>query len=1149
MNKRHFTALALILVFLLAGIARPADCVIVVQATTATGSSILFEEDFEAMTDGEEWENDGNWTESASTTGVYVGDIDTPGIPQGSVAGMQTSQATTAGRQIYSTAFATGTSTITASYYFKFAEYPTTEYGIPMLKDLDVGNMTTLSIRDDGYLAAYQGSWTDVVLLVPNKWYFIEIELDRSISSGTDAWFIWIDNVKFGPFDTQYSTPSGTDVIKTDAWQLGSGEIVWYDDIIVEVGARTGPTDFTRDPNILGAWRMNVDGGDTATEWDVSGNDAHLTQTGGTIPRSTDVLSGWDGYSRDITATDTEELYHGDGESTDITAGASAKNSFCAAFKTDTITADASLVNKYSTTGDNRSFKFRYDVSSAAMLAIYSGDGLNITIAEGATDTDDGAWHTACVVSNDVDIRIYVDGTLDSNGGLNPIAHTAGIYNGNSDFIIGAINTAGGSPWDGLIDNVIYLDRAITATEVGNYHTYGMDGLGGASEKYDFTQDHNAQGAWAMVGFSDQGEVDRTGNNQNLIITGAGDRIPQYKDTMPSGYTGLNRDFERSDADGLGIYEVDGTGIDISGANQHLTLCAVVRLEAISASDWQFVQKSAASNAQYRLGYEVSSGSCVGGVDCWEHCISPDGTNWDCAFLGPPSINTWYQQCLTYDDVNIEGWEDGLLVDSKAHTAGIYNGNGPLVIGDGPTDFNPNFDGPINSVIIFDRALKPWEIYALYKEGMAGDQGASDYLYNPSVFREPFSNVDFYDGEEWDNDDKWTEDNATTDMYVADSATGTPRGFLAGMVEANATAAEKQITANFLEIGEGYFTTEFWFKFSGTPTTALTVLYIAGSNPLVNMRIDSGGDLQVYDNTTWTDVDATIASGTWYKVDVEVDSDDSDGIGSVRIWVDGVESANSPFDTHTRADPGGLDIVRSNQYQAESGLFVWVDEINTYLGARGTQADNCTTIDSDDFENTDGVNLFGHSSANGSWIGSNVNAIEFSNNFGQAGGTSVKTDHSNTVSTYSNTLDFTAQTTGVFTISIQFLPTSLTESASSFYPIMLVEDSAGGNLIQIGYYQDDISSYDSSKVTIETAALTTANVFYQMDIEIDTDNRIFNTYLNGVLIDYGRALYTTTDPSKVTLREWAGGGSAFTYFDNLHIYKGAINQDCDFIGR
>jgi hypothetical protein len=244
-----------------------------------------------------------------------------------------------------------------------------------------------------------------------------------------------------------------------------------------------GATDYTQDANCMGAWYMN--GGESANgdnETDRSGEGGTLIESSGDIPDSATVPSGYSGTSRDFERGDTEALYHADGNSTDI-SGADQKLSFCAWIKFEADPADDIwIVDKYETAGNQKGYKFQHDHGLNAMKVNLSSDGSAFVSAVGATDlADDTDWHHVCFVYNDVDIRIYVDGSLDSNGADNPKAYTAGIFNNTDDFSIGAESRSGGG-FDGLIDEVIIFDRDLSAAEISDIYTNGISGDKGGSD-------------------------------------------------------------------------------------------------------------------------------------------------------------------------------------------------------------------------------------------------------------------------------------------------------------------------------------------------------------------------------------------------------------------------------------------------------------------------------------------------------------------------------------------------------------------------------------------------------------------------------------------------------------------------------------------
>jgi hypothetical protein len=233
------------------------------------------------------------------------------------------------------------------------------------------------------------------------------------------------------------------------------------------------------DPNCMGAWYMNSAG--DATEVDQSGESGDLEELAGTtISPSADVPSGYSGNSQDIEKDDTEGFYHADGNSTDI-SGADQPISFGGWFKAESDTAaDQTLICKFGGAG-NRQFILRYDDSEDTWEALISNDGTSVTQCIGTAGLDVGVWHHYVLVYNDTDMRLYVDGSLDSNGADNPKTYSNGIYNGNEQFRIG-IRSDSADRADGLFDEYFVFDRALTADEVVIIYNNGISRNKGAND-------------------------------------------------------------------------------------------------------------------------------------------------------------------------------------------------------------------------------------------------------------------------------------------------------------------------------------------------------------------------------------------------------------------------------------------------------------------------------------------------------------------------------------------------------------------------------------------------------------------------------------------------------------------------------------------
>jgi len=251
--------------------------------------------------------------------------------------------------------------------------------------------------------------------------------------------------------------------------------------LIVRGSTSAGATDYTADANCMGAWFMNS--GDSET--DRSGESGTLGESpSDDIPTSATVPSGYSGTSRDFEGGDGDGLLHADNLSTDIN-GANQSMSMCCWFKFEAAPdSDDTLIAKYYVIDDERQYKMQFRNTDSAMCAYISSDGTSgtTTKAIGATDITDTNWHHCCVVYNDTDIRIYLDGSLDSNGASNPISHTAGIYAGTAQFGVGNLADTLGEAFDGLMDEVIVFNRALSSSEVSDIMTNGIDGTKGGND-------------------------------------------------------------------------------------------------------------------------------------------------------------------------------------------------------------------------------------------------------------------------------------------------------------------------------------------------------------------------------------------------------------------------------------------------------------------------------------------------------------------------------------------------------------------------------------------------------------------------------------------------------------------------------------------
>lgn len=242
-------------------------------------------------------------------------------------------------------------------------------------------------------------------------------------------------------------------------------------------------TNYCNDANAVGCWYMNGGlsaNGDTEVDRTSAGND--LAETSGDIPNSTDVPSGYSGKSRDFEAGDSEYLTIADGTELDIN-GENAKLTLATWVKAEATSGanEYGIISKYAVTGNQRQYLLEIVATGTNVFKFTCGisaDGINTTnVSSTTTNYAAGTWYHVACVANDTDIRVYVNGSLDSTPG----AHTTGIYNSSAVFLLGSLITAG-YYFDGLIDEAIVLSRDLSATEISNIYSNGITGNKGGSD-------------------------------------------------------------------------------------------------------------------------------------------------------------------------------------------------------------------------------------------------------------------------------------------------------------------------------------------------------------------------------------------------------------------------------------------------------------------------------------------------------------------------------------------------------------------------------------------------------------------------------------------------------------------------------------------
>jgi len=176
-----------------------------------------------------------------------------------------------------------------------------------------------------------------------------------------------------------------------------------------------------------------------------------------------------------------------------------------------------------------------------------------------------------------------------------------------------------------------------------------------------------------------------------------------------------------------GCLEFDGTDDDVStnygnGINpstQPHTYSAWVKSDSPSSARMYFVQGNWSTNNRAYFGHN-------GGY--WSMGIQDSG--WGGASGGAADSN-WHHVAIVFDGSNAKFYLDGTYKFQKAYTSYTFNQN--LTIGSGrPTDTQYDWDGLIDEMCVYDRALSPDEVLQEYNAGSAAHIGSdSAASYDP----------------------------------------------------------------------------------------------------------------------------------------------------------------------------------------------------------------------------------------------------------------------------------------------------------------------------------------------------------------------------------------------------------------------------------
>ncbi len=463
----------------------------------------------------------------------------------------------------------------------------------------------------------------------------------------------------------------------------------------------------------------------------------------------------------------------------------------------------------------------------------------------GNTTIPQGEWHHIALTYANNTLSGYLDGQADGSS-----AYSGAFLPTGSDLGIGGHNL-NEEYFNGLIDELSIFGRALSADEIRAI--YEADNAGKIKPK-PIPPPSGMVSWWP----GDSHPNDIIDGNDGTLQGGA---------TYAPGMVGQAFSFDASLNSGVTVP---------SSANlnptEAITIDAWVNPSSFPNSTPTVVRKSHPTSLTPRYLLAVTDTGQA-------HCNIG-------GFAGPVAgvvpLNEWTHIACTYDRVAARLYVNGSEVASSPGTAAIPTASTALGIGKLPQVTSRNFDGLIDEVELFDRAISSAEIRAIYEAGAAGK--IKPEPPEPEPVEPPLGMVSWWPGDDHPND-------------IMDGNHGTLQGgatYAPGMVDqAFSFDGSGSVNLGNLGVAPSEGTIDFWIKPSVVENyrNPFTTNH-AGSNNAIRFEEDSAGRLyasvgNAFGKTWLPDYAFTsvLTPNVWYHVALVWSGDGSD----LKGYLDGVE--------------------------------------------------------------------------------------------------------------------------------------------------------------------------------------------------------------------------------------------------------------------
>jgi hypothetical protein len=342
-------------------------------------------------------------------------------------------------------------------------------------------------------------------------------------------------------------------------------------------------------------------------------------------------------------------------------------------------TQEAALV-QYGTMAGSQMFGLIFSGNCAGKLYFY-GHGNDLC---GTTTVQPDTWYHGAVTFDGATLNLYLNGRLEASKST-----TLGTVLDGNGLTIG--NRPGSSLWQGELDEVRVHTSALSASEIEDIYNAREAGVCGSC-----VEPPSGMTNWWG---GDGNGVDMQGTDDGILVGNT---------TYGAGMVGQAFSF-----DGSGDYvEMTDPATGDLGAGP------------FTVDFWLNASSMAAGVNYYLLGKSHPDGGEGWDLRLQDSRINIIGVNgWPAQynFRTEPIINTgqWHHAAMVSDGTTVELYVDGQLTGSIPRQA-ISTASNPFRLGFTTNYGGAAFNGLLDEVEIFDRALTPAEVRAIFSAGREG---------------------------------------------------------------------------------------------------------------------------------------------------------------------------------------------------------------------------------------------------------------------------------------------------------------------------------------------------------------------------------------------------------------------------------------------